>query len=261
MLTSAPAIYNFSQIDQAVADLDDVIQWSIEHKNRNGYFAALYKNITLRVKAAIQEGQFDDGERMIDFIDVFAGYYIHPHRLYRQGKLPRTDPWYDVFHAGKQKLTVMQHLLLGVNTHINYDLANTSVTICPGTSLLNLCNDYVHINSILHQAVSHVEKDIYSLSPLLSLLSKIFPKLNKKVLNFSLNVSRSKSWECACQQALADPAVRHKVREAAAAMTAELKGKILNPGIFGTGLLMVIKAFEWRSIQETIHILNQKTGA
>lgn len=258
MIAEQPLTLNLAKIDQVIADLDDIILWSVNNGNRNGYFAALYKNITIRVKAEIEKGLFDDGARMVDFIHVFANSYIQPQISYRIGKLEPSHPWYGVFSTGRKKCTIMQHLLLGVNTHINYDLANTSVTICPGNTLLELCNDYVHINTILYSAIHQVEKEIYTLSPLLSLLMRFFPKFNKKILSFSLNVARSQSWECACRQSLANEIGKAKVRQEAATMTAELRDKILHPGVLANGLLFMIRLLEWRSIRGNVQVLDQK---
>ena len=51
-------------IDQVIQQLDDIIDWSLELNSRLGYFAALYRKVTLKVKGGISDGFFDDGQRM-----------------------------------------------------------------------------------------------------------------------------------------------------------------------------------------------------
>src|SRR5688572_2200714 len=103
---------------------DNILYWGIKNRNRNAYFAALYKNITQRVSKAIANREFEDNERMRLFVQHFAEYYIDAFHKYSNNQLEKENPWYDVFEIGNQKLSVVQHMLLGVNTHINYDLPN-----------------------------------------------------------------------------------------------------------------------------------------
>lgn len=53
-----------TSLDDVVTAIDSVIDWSIENESRLGYFAALYKRITVAVRTAVAHGVFDDGPRM-----------------------------------------------------------------------------------------------------------------------------------------------------------------------------------------------------
>ena len=65
-----------STFDAVVSALDSVIEWSIDASCRLGYFAALYKRITIAVRTAVSNGAFQDGPRMERFDASFAGRYF-----------------------------------------------------------------------------------------------------------------------------------------------------------------------------------------
>ncbi len=51
-----------STIDDVVAAPGSIIDWSLGASSRLGYFAALYKRITIAVGVAITQGAFEDGD-------------------------------------------------------------------------------------------------------------------------------------------------------------------------------------------------------
>src|SRR6201995_5669618 len=65
-----------STLDAVVSALDSVIEWSIAASSRLGYFAALYKRITIAVRTAVANGVFQDGPRMERFAAAFACRYF-----------------------------------------------------------------------------------------------------------------------------------------------------------------------------------------
>ena len=69
-------IGNVSTLDDVVDAMDSIIRWSIGALSRLGYFAALYKRITIGVRTAVAEGAFEDGPRMEQFDVAFANRYF-----------------------------------------------------------------------------------------------------------------------------------------------------------------------------------------
>ena len=59
-------------IDGVIGKLDQIIDWSYTTKSRLGYFAALYRKVTIKVKEGIEEDFFEDGERMERLDVIFA---------------------------------------------------------------------------------------------------------------------------------------------------------------------------------------------
>ncbi len=88
-------------------------------------------NVTLEVKEGIQASFSDDGPRM-ERLDVeFADRYLDAFYAYRDGR-PLTKSWQVTFEAAENKnLLILQHLLLGMNAHINLDLGIATAKISP----------------------------------------------------------------------------------------------------------------------------------
>src|SRR5882757_6338435 len=79
MATSPPPpapIPRVTTIAEVIEAISSIIDWSITASSRLGYFAALYKRITIAVGDAIDEGAFHDGPLMERFDVAFASRYF-----------------------------------------------------------------------------------------------------------------------------------------------------------------------------------------
>src|ERR1043165_7755979 len=54
-----PPIVGITNIDQVVDAVQSIVDWSKQNQSRLGYFAALYKRITIAIRAAIADGVRD----------------------------------------------------------------------------------------------------------------------------------------------------------------------------------------------------------
>ena len=106
--------------------MDELRDLALAAGDAAGFFPAMYVRVTEDIAARISAGQFDDGERMAQLIDAFAGHYIGA----RTGQIAVPRCWqatWDV--AADDHLLIAQHLLLGANAHINHDLALAVVEV------------------------------------------------------------------------------------------------------------------------------------
>src|SRR5688572_24228267 len=111
-----------TDIDGVVERLEAIIKDCIARQDRLGYFAALYNRVTLAVRDGIARGEFDDGPRMERLDVIFANRYITAYDTYRSGELPSTA-WFKAVNAAQtSNHIVLQHLLAGMNAHIDLDL-------------------------------------------------------------------------------------------------------------------------------------------
>jgi Family of unknown function (DUF5995) len=122
-------------IDDVLALLREVVDESTVSADRVGYFAALYRQITVAVARAIDDGVFEDGERMSRLDARFANRYFAALHAWRMRGEP-SRCWRTAFRAADEDGPVLvQHLVLGVNAHINLDLAIAAARMCPGDSI------------------------------------------------------------------------------------------------------------------------------
>lgn len=126
-----------------------VVRWSALDAvcSPNAPFALLYLNITNQSIVAIQNGYFDNGDRLvcvtcqdhttdicqIDFILLFARRYLNAYDNYYVNNVKPSGPWNEAFrYADSGRSSVLENLNQGINAHINYDLGiivyNTSYT-------------------------------------------------------------------------------------------------------------------------------------
>jgi hypothetical protein len=89
----------------------------------------------------------------------------------------------------------MQHLLLGINAHINLDLGiAVAETVGDEGTLTGFENDFNKINAILASMVADVEARIISVSPLFGLLQKYGKGKEDKLVSFSIDIARDGAW-------------------------------------------------------------------
>ncbi|WP_176560053.1 DUF5995 family protein [Brevibacillus dissolubilis] len=246
-------------IDQVIQQLDEVIAWSISEKSRLGYFAALYRRVTVQVKEGISKGQFQDGPRMERLDVIFANRYLTALDAYLNGK-PCSKSWLVAFRAAEQKQQIiLQHLLLGMNAHINLDLGIAAAETCPGDQIESLHDDFMAINTILASLVDEVESEINELSPWINLLDHISPKASDAIVNFSMQKARDFAWDFALKLAPADASGQHaeiSVKD----IEMDLLGQIVAkpPGFLLRFGLWVIRLRESSDIVRNIQMLNRK---
>ena len=152
-------------IDDVLARLDDVIARAIVDGDACGYFAVLYRKVTAKVKEGIGDGYFDDAERMERLDVLFAERYLEAIAAHRVDRTV-TASWQLTFEAGQRwRPLVLQHLLVGINAHINLDLGIAAARCSPGSELPGLRRDYDRINATLAAMVASVQQDLQKVSP------------------------------------------------------------------------------------------------
>jgi hypothetical protein len=181
-------------IDDVVDGLAGIVREAGRAGDRIGYFAALYRQVTVEVRTAIHGGLFDDGARMDRFDTHFGNRYFEAHDAWRRARSgPRC--WREAFGLlGDADTIIVQHLVLGVNAHINLDLAIAAARTSPGAAIRDLQRDFLLINDILGRVVLAVQDSIGALSPLMSLLDHVGARTDERILDFSIRQSREEAW-------------------------------------------------------------------
>ncbi len=200
------AVTPAKSIDEIVLDLTAIVERARTNKSRIGYFAAMYRKVTLAIKDAIDAGEFEDAGRMSRLDVVFAQRYIDASAEFAAGK-PPTDSWQVAFDgASRRRPLIIQHLLIGMNAHINLDLGIAAATVAPGAELAALQGDFNTINAVLGRLVEGFTADIAEVSPWIGLLDRIGGRADDALINFSIGVARIEAWDLAVQLApLSDP--------------------------------------------------------
>jgi hypothetical protein len=181
-------------IDEVLSQLTDVISESLKTNNRSGYFASLYYKVTAGVKEGIAKGVFEDGPRMERFDVIFANRYLDALNSWKS-ESSISGSWKIALDSTKKSsLLVLQHLLLGINAHINLDLGIAAVEAMRGLPIEGIQKDFDVINTIIASLTYEVIQEISRISPLLSLMGLHANQRDSILIQFSIGNARDGAW-------------------------------------------------------------------
>ena len=246
-------------IDEVIAALDGIIQRAWEERSCLGYFAALYRRVTRAVKEGIANNQFSDGPRMEKLDVIFASRYLDALTAYQAGGNP-SRCWKVAFNAcSDDSRLVLQHLLAGMNAHINLDLGVAAAKVSPGASIEQLKSDFDMINTVLAAQVGAVESEMCAISPLISTLSLVGLRTETTLINFNIGLARQAAWFTA-ERLAKEPAVLRDITLDGLDLAVSIEGRaILYPLLKGDALGK-IRAVEEQDVRKVIDTLNSGSG-
>lgn len=191
-------------IDEVIVRLDEIVRESARTGSRFGYFAALYNRVTMAVRDGIRAGAFDDNPRMERLDVIFANRYLAAWDAWQAGEAPSRS-WQVAFEAASRAdLSVLQHLFMGMNAHINLDLGIAAAAVSPGDAIGGLQRDFNRINDVLGSLLPVVEGQLREMSPLLDTLTTVADRMDNiddRIGNFSMEKARDGAWRFATRLA------------------------------------------------------------
>jgi hypothetical protein len=243
-------------INDVLRILDGIIADCRTRRDPLGYFPALYRQVTLRVKQGITQGFFDNGPRLARFDALFANRYFAAYQAFTSGG-QLTRSWKVAFEATRSgKLIILQDLVVGINAHINLDLGVVTGETFQGARLDGFHGDFDKINQILGVLIQPVEDVVARFSPLIGILEQIGGKDAMEVLDFSLDAARDDSWFHAELISILPPSSRPSAIRVLDDKTAFLGRLVAEPSGFVAEAVKLIRATESRNVPAVIDALN-----
>lgn len=241
---------HINTIDEVIARLESLIIESEKNNDPLGYFAALYQNVTIHVKAGIANNYFENGPRMEQLDVVFAKRYLNAWYSYKNNE-PIPVSWKKAFDLSTDYWPiVLQHILMGINAHINLDLGTAAAEISRGKDLGDLENDFNRINAILSSLVHEVEQDLSVVWPALKYLLKWSGKVDDFLVDFSMKLAREGAWKYANRIVnIPEDEVQLSIDERDQ-QVAEKVHIITKPGMVATAVLGIIRLTERGSVSD-----------
>jgi hypothetical protein len=114
-------------IAQVLEDLDHRLEFLPSDLEFRRTFIATYRRTTEAVGHSIVDGGFEDPAWVAKWDAAFADLFFVAHDADLAGKAP-PRPWRLAFRPAHD-LNVLQHLLLGMNAHINFDLPQALLAV------------------------------------------------------------------------------------------------------------------------------------
>lgn len=242
-------------IDEVLARLDEELDGARRTGSRLGYFAALYRGVTAEVRAGIHAGRFEDGARMERLDVVFAGRYLAALDAHRAGR-PVSRSWVAAFEAAESPfLIVLQHLLLGINAHINLDLGVAAAETAPGGRLGPMRQDFDAINDILCSMIDDVQDRLARVSKWMTVLDRTGCRTDEEVMHFSINQARACAWAAAERLSPLGEAERRRAVEALDHDAARLARLVRHPGVTYSAANLLVRLSERGSVAQIIDVL------
>jgi len=244
-----------TSIDEVIEVLETIIFESEAVNNPLGYFAALYKKVTIKVKEGIADNFFDNGPRMEKLDVVFAKRYLDAYYNW-QNKNDCTQSWNIAFNtATENRIIVLQHLLLGMNAHINLDLGIAAAQISQNTNIDDLEKDFNKINDILSSLVIEVQNDLSKVWPLLKRILLWTKKADDFLVDFSMELARDGAWQFAKKLSSTFNQNTESLIKARDKKVAQKASIITKPGKIANLIFRIIRFGEKGTVSDRINML------
>ncbi|MFD2938763.1 DUF5995 family protein [Flavobacterium notoginsengisoli] len=241
-----------STINEVIQILDEIIETSKLEQSALGLFAMLYREVTVRIKQGIIEGSFQNGERMEKLDVIFANRYIEAYYQYKAKEKPSECWAFSFEQAEKFWPIVIQHLLLGMNAHINLDLGIAAAQVSTAENIGNLKADFDKINSILSSLVKGVEKCLIKIWPTLTVLLKLAGKADTFFIDFSMETARNGAWKFANEFVILPENQTQGCIEERDKKITEIARLVSNPGYYVSAIFKFIRLFEKGTVAQKI---------
>ena len=243
-------------IQEVVTALDAILQDCTQKQYRAGYFAALYKRMTEAVATGIARNVFEDGPRMERLDVIFASRYLHAYAAFGN-KEACTSSWQGAFTGcGNTSLTVIQQLILGINTHINLDLAIAAAAVAPGESIHALQQDFNRINGVIASLFDDVQQCLTEVWFPMRFLKKVINKQGDAVLHFSIQKARDTAWANAVLLANMNEAQQTAHIQRMDSLVRKIGDGIIHPGFWPQLILKFVRMTEYDDVARTIHLID-----
>jgi hypothetical protein len=187
--------------------LEQIEVWEAS-QDRRAIFLSCYSVMTRNMIHSLKSGVFHDEKWVDELLNHFADYYFRAHEVYESGSETAPPIWRLTFEAAQNpKVLAVQHLILGVNAHINFDLVLALVDMLEPEwmSLADIgrrrrFQDHCTINTIIASSIDEVQDSILErYSPGMSLIDRAFGHLDEMLISKLITHWRERVWQNAAR--------------------------------------------------------------
>ena len=238
-----------------IVALDRIVERCADAGDRTGYFAAMYLAVTRTMRERTESGRFEDPARMERFVTGFAQRYLDARTSFGEGA-PGMGSWTVAFRAAARwRPIVLQHLLLGMNAHINLDLGVVASSLGEHGSIDAVRADFDAVNDVLGELVDGCQHALGEVSPWLGLADRIGGAGDETLIRFSLAAARHQAWTVATRLGPLDGAARDAAIASVDAAAAAIGRRVEHPGVTASALLLAVRARERAAPAEVMRVL------
>lgn len=191
-----------ASLERALEQLDEIFHTTRSAESTLGLFPAMYRQVTRAIHRAVTEGGiFDDDGRVEQLAAVFADRYLDAFRSFRDGG-PTSACWSIAFETAQdpRRRMIIQHLLLGMNAHINLDLGISAAEV-GGRDLASLESDFTRVNEILFVMVDRLQAGLSAVSPRMGMIDRLGRSWDEALMRMGIGRARALAWPFAVRVA------------------------------------------------------------
>ena len=168
--------------------------------DRRGAFLIVYSRVTEEVSRAIDNDEFKDSGWTAEYLITFADLYRQALLAYDNRNFESLpDPWQVAFETARTNQSlVAQDVVLGINAHVNYDLALALVAVGIEPDRTAKYEDHCRVNRILHRLVDEVQVLLAEdYAPGIATLDESLGRIDEALGFFTLREGRDSAWRSA----------------------------------------------------------------
>lgn len=196
------------RVGDVVDDLTRIIERSRREPTRLAVFPSMYRTVTRTVADGLAEGYFGDAARVERLVVTFADLYIDAVDAWLAGRRPPVS-WELAFaFASRPRGSILQHLLLGMNAHINLDLGVATAAVTSVEDRAGLRDDFDRVNGVLFALLDALQGELDDLSPWMGRVDRWGLGFDEACMRLGIRTARDDAWEFAGALVESDAAQR-----------------------------------------------------
>ncbi|GAB3031918.1 DUF5995 family protein [Natronobiforma cellulositropha] len=205
----------FTEIDDVYDRLEAAESHLREQCDRRSVFLTIYAEMTDAVRKDLDNDVFNDPEWVRAYLVEFADWYRRALLAYETGRFEEVPhPWRVSFEAPANESTLyVQDALLGINAHINYDLAYTLAAVGLQPNRREKLEDHNEINRTLNRLIDVVLAELANVYAAdgYARVSEVLGSLDHAFVLLSMAESRRLAWQNAVSLVDTDWAVVERI--------------------------------------------------
>ncbi len=169
-----------------------------ERNDRRAVFLSIYTRVTAAVGERIAAGGFEDPDWVSEYLVTFGNYYRRAFHAYECGDIESVPvPWQIAFRADEHgDCLFIQNALLGINAHINYDLAYALEEVSIDPDRPRKYADHCAVMEVLQRLVDETQDTLAErYADGLHTIDRSLGRLDEWVWILTIDEARDEAWD------------------------------------------------------------------